>query len=287
MASAIMTTTVLLVNLMLTIWACLHYGLNDGIGDAYEGDCGTVNVWSTGLHVLINALSSAIFGASNYTMQCLTAPSREECDTAHARRDWLDIGVPSIRNLTRIGWHRRVAWTLLALSSIPIHVFYNSAVFKQLDNNSETHNKVLISPQFLEATDIDFTVFEFDYGNRTSSVNRTANLQLWYERPVASQLHGAYLSDESLFDKLEREECSKVYGQAIMSGYSHLLVVLNATADYENLAVDTGSYVQFWPNGSTIEQWRLDGDVPMAKIWPNWTEIGLGVADAERTPYFW
>lgn len=123
-ASAIMTTVILVANVTITIWANFHFELKDGIGNAYIGDCSIVNTWSTILHVFINVLSSAMLGASNYTMQCLTAPTRRECDIAHARQDWLDIGIPSVRNLGRIRWSRRIAWGLLALSGIPIHLLY-------------------------------------------------------------------------------------------------------------------------------------------------------------------
>lgn len=93
-------------------------------------------------------------------MQCLVAPTRKECDTAHARGDWLGIGVPGVRNLfrNRINWKRRAAWALLALSSIPIHFLYNSAIFEELSNNSNFLT-ILVSPQFLETEYIDFSVF--------------------------------------------------------------------------------------------------------------------------------
>lgn len=158
-ASAIMTTVILVINLTITVWASLQFRVNDGIGNAYIGDCSVVNTWSTVLHVFINGLSSALLGASNYTMQCLTAPTRKECDIAHAHQDWLDIGVPSVRNLGRIRLSRRIAWGLLALSGIPIHLLYNSAVFKELHDNAETYNTMVVSPQFLESKEINFNVF--------------------------------------------------------------------------------------------------------------------------------
>ena len=104
--SSLSAGTVLILNLILTVWASVRYGTRNGIGDAYTGDCGTVSNAAFGLHLLINALSSILLSASNYTMQCVNSPTRSECDRAHSRGDWLDIGVVSIRNLSRIQWTR-------------------------------------------------------------------------------------------------------------------------------------------------------------------------------------
>lgn len=96
LTAAALSSVVLLVNLVLTVWASLRFGLDHGLGTAYKGDCDTVNKWSLNLHVLINAFSSILLSGSNYAMQCATAPTRQECQGAHALGDWLDIGVPSI-----------------------------------------------------------------------------------------------------------------------------------------------------------------------------------------------
>lgn len=68
------------------------------IGILYQGDCEKSRQISTGLHILINILSTILPGASNYMMQCLHSPTRAEVDKAHAQRKWGDIGIPSWRN---------------------------------------------------------------------------------------------------------------------------------------------------------------------------------------------
>jgi hypothetical protein len=84
--------------------------------------CATVKSLSTGLHVLINILSAVLLAGSNYCMQCVVAPTRAQVDAAHRTGKWLDIGVPSVRNLRRIGWVNLGFWLFLALSSIPLHL---------------------------------------------------------------------------------------------------------------------------------------------------------------------
>jgi hypothetical protein len=115
---AIWASIVFVINFVVTIWASVH---NEG-NVLFEGDCDRVDQLNSGLHLLINLLSTVLLSSSNYCMQCLSAPTRKDIDRAHARRIWLDIGVPSIHNLRRISKTRALLWTLLGLSSLPLHL---------------------------------------------------------------------------------------------------------------------------------------------------------------------
>lgn len=88
----------------------------------YTGNCSSAKNWARGLHLLINGLSTILLAASNYCMQCLCSPSRQDAENAHAKRKWLDIGVASIKNLRFVSWKRRVLWTVLLICSLPIHL---------------------------------------------------------------------------------------------------------------------------------------------------------------------
>jgi hypothetical protein len=112
---------VLLVNIVCAIVLATSGSPSDGIATAYTGDCRVATRWSTGLHLLVNILGSLLLGASNYCMQRLVAPTRVEIDKAHANGKWLDIGIPSVRNLSAISRKRLTLWILLAASSIPLH----------------------------------------------------------------------------------------------------------------------------------------------------------------------
>lgn len=59
---------VCLFNLSFLIWAAARDRLEEGRGVLYEGDCDRVRHLSTGLHLLINILSTTLLGASNYGM---------------------------------------------------------------------------------------------------------------------------------------------------------------------------------------------------------------------------
>ena len=90
--------------------------------ELYRGSCFVANGWTTGMHLVINALSTALLAASNYSMQCLSAPTRKDTSIAHAQHSWLDIGTFSIRNLWAMDGKRKALWGVLFLSSVPIHM---------------------------------------------------------------------------------------------------------------------------------------------------------------------
>ena len=126
LACATSVMVVLLINVGLTIYAATNpeYKMERGIGTLYSGSCEksrTIGLW---LHLGINALSTVLLSGSNYTQQCLAAPTRSEIDTAHARVRWMDIGVPSIRNLFRIKAERTLLWIAIGITSIPLHLLY-------------------------------------------------------------------------------------------------------------------------------------------------------------------
>jgi hypothetical protein len=115
------TSFVLIVNVVLVILAKTRWNLKDGVATAFSGSCKEAATWTRAMHFVINFLSSLLLGASNYCMQRLVAPTREEVNAAHSRKRWLDIGIPSVRNLTWISKKRAIMWLLLAISSIPLH----------------------------------------------------------------------------------------------------------------------------------------------------------------------
>ncbi|KAJ5669760.1 hypothetical protein N7462_010830 [Penicillium macrosclerotiorum] len=101
----------------------------------YRGSCGVSKRWDIALHLIINVLSTCILAASNYCMQTLVAPTREEVDQQHAQRKWLDIGSASVKNLFVIGRDRLALWIVLMLTATPFHLMYNSIVFESLSTN--------------------------------------------------------------------------------------------------------------------------------------------------------
>jgi hypothetical protein len=111
---------VLILNIILIIWGALRSKGNNG--HIFEGSCDQAKHYNMGLHVMINVLSTLMLGASNYSMQCLSAPTRKDIDDAHCKGTWVDIGVQSLKNLGQTKRWKWATWAMLGLSSLPIHL---------------------------------------------------------------------------------------------------------------------------------------------------------------------
>lgn len=120
---ALLAFIVFSINFIITMIATTKQRrVHDNRNIMLEGDCSRVKTLNTVAHILINALSTILLGASNYCMQCLSAPTRHEVDQAHASRHWLDIGILSIRNIGKISRKRAMLWWVMGISSLPLHL---------------------------------------------------------------------------------------------------------------------------------------------------------------------
>lgn len=89
---------------------------------------------------------------------------------------------------------------MLALSSIPIHLLYNSAIFQTTDNND--YSAVIAGEDFLSAS-YNFTT--------TDSLSR--------------QVHRAYLADPASWANLTRRACVQSYTNYVLSGRTDVIAV--------------------------------------------------------------
>jgi hypothetical protein len=126
LTGAVMTFIILIANFVILVWASVRrQGGNDngaGAVTLYTGTCtemGKVFTWS---HLGVNVLSTILLSAGTACMQCLSSPTRQEINEAHSQGSWLDIGIPSMRNLRWISGRRQLLWVLLAISSLPLHL---------------------------------------------------------------------------------------------------------------------------------------------------------------------
>ena len=210
---------VLIINLILTILAVAKTGVQDGLGTLYDGSCKRTASLTFWVHLAINVLSTLLLGASNYSMQCLSSPTRSEIDKAHSQGIWLDIGVPSLRNLRRLSTTRIILWWLLATSSIPLHLLYNSAVFSTL--STQRFDIYLATSEFLDGAPF----------NLSTSVMSSS-----YNSPTLTALEGTlqeYSNNHMSLVKLRNKECVAAYTAPIISTYSDVFLIssdLNATS---------------------------------------------------------
>jgi hypothetical protein len=117
---------IFVTNLAFIVWAYVCAPNDDLIltynRNLYEGSCSKTRSLNSGLHLIINVLSTLLLGGTNYSMQCLLSPTRQEVNKAHSKNAWLDIGVLSVRNLRHISKLRVALWALLCLSALSFHL---------------------------------------------------------------------------------------------------------------------------------------------------------------------
>jgi hypothetical protein len=184
-------------------------------------------------------------------MQRLVAPTRKEIDDAHAKRKWLDIGIPSVRNLTLINKTRVFLWLLLGLSSVPLHFVYNSVVFETIAPNEVTF--AAVAPEFLT------NKTSWSYGNTGSRPGDTSGdswnstqfpifnstFDNYITRLQNKLLDGRYL-DRTIFHNLTSDECVSRYHAAFVTsgnGYGIMNKTTEPGVPYLNAASGSGELV--------------------------------------------
>ncbi|KAJ5494808.1 hypothetical protein N7463_010895 [Penicillium fimorum] len=278
---AIVASIVLGLNFILVIVAfSIGYSKSSESGfltvPLYVGSCSTTRNWSTGLHLLINGLGTFILSTSNYCAQFLAAPTRKDIDEAHARGSWLDIGVPSLRNIFTLETRKQILWALLMVSTIPIHAFYNSVL---LSSQSSNEYSVLVVPS-------DYT------GSQPLSLPHSPEC-------FQSRMHQS-LADFNLdiadgkFDILSKEQCLDTFAVSYLHGHRSLAVLsknltwdlkdpvkfaanANAPTDYESISLHSpfswmcSSRYNFVCTSSTIQKqmpdWKIFASVLEEPTW--------------------
>jgi hypothetical protein len=122
---AVLTSIVLVFNITVAVVASkTAQETTDGSSarTIIADDCEKVRQLNTWAHLVINLMSTIMLSASNFAMQCLSAPTRAEVDQAHSKKYWVDIGVLSLRNLRFINRKRVILLVLLGISSLPLHM---------------------------------------------------------------------------------------------------------------------------------------------------------------------
>jgi hypothetical protein len=115
-------TVIFILNIGITIFVAARYPISNGTATLYKGSCKKISLIDSGLHIVINILSTAFLSASNFVMQILNAPSRTQVLKRHYLGKSFDIGILSFRNAVKVGWLQGSLWFLLGVSAIPLHL---------------------------------------------------------------------------------------------------------------------------------------------------------------------
>ena len=190
--------------------------------ELFHGDCRKASQINTYAHLLINVVSTLLLSGSNYCMQCLAAPTRRDVDAAHAKLRWLDIGVPSVRNLKHLSRGRRWLWALLIVSSLPLHLMFNSVFFTSIATNN--YNVVFATEGY--TTGANFSTANGFNTREFQPPGFKENLTLVQQHVRAGQ-----------YERLEKVDCLKAYSADLVTDRRTLVVISSNVSKHDNGAV--------------------------------------------------
>ncbi|PHH50231.1 hypothetical protein CFIMG_005867RA [Ceratocystis fimbriata CBS 114723] len=171
----------------------------------FTGACENVENIGYGLHVVTSAMTIAILAIGNYTFQVLSSPTRAEVVAAHEKKWWLDIGIPSVRNLGYISSGRVVIIVSLLLSVFTAQVLYKSILF--VAHSSAGYGMALVSESYLSGASFQENSFN----------NNAGGLPLDYLLSLQQTT--------SEFTKLSTADCARDFASKIISSFGVLLLV--------------------------------------------------------------
>lgn len=244
---AAVSATTMAINLTLTIWAFKHYEIEEGVGTILDGSCSETKKLAIWPHLGINVLSTLLLGASNYTMQCLCSPTREDIDRAHSQDIWLNIGTPSIRNLLAISRSRMLLWWLVAISSVPLPLMYNSAIFTTL--SAREYYAYLVQPEFLTGAPFNITAFT---GSSSQEDVHDMSGALNQAEAIAHDLRDG----QRRLQNLTNMDCIRTYAAEFVSSHANVLAVSSDSWIANRPKSDGNSILHVWrsqTHGATNE----------------------------------
>ncbi|OJD36457.1 uncharacterized protein BKCO1_110001 [Diplodia corticola] len=260
--AAVAAAVVLVLNISATLWVTFSpFPKKDGIGTLLEGSCADVKQSSRWIHLVINILSTVLLSCSNYCMQVLASPTRDEIVKAHNRRFWLHIGVPNLRNLLYIAKDRRNLFLLLAVSSVPLHLLFNSVVFANIQANE--YQVIPATPDFLNGGTYKTTALVPDHIWTRNSTDDVVAVDIAnYTRSLvanATELRDKIQRREIQYENMTAEWCIKNYAQQFISKYGHVLVVQDEI-DFHGLTAGNATFDSF---DCAIDGIRQQGDASL------------------------
>ncbi|KAF4539260.1 uncharacterized protein LTHEOB_10424 [Lasiodiplodia theobromae] len=188
--AALLTFLILIANISITA-VCYSkirsQGYNTSIAPISTGDCGSIKKLGVGIHLVINIISTLLLGASSYCMQSISAPTRVDVDKAHAKGSWVDIGIPSFRNLR-----------------------YNSTFFVSTNNNM--YQIYYADESFAHGAPFNETFFRDKHG--------------YYSVVDPWKIQDQLLHTE-IYQNLTNDECIESYAKTLIEDRGTLILVVD------------------------------------------------------------
>ncbi|MCJ1378955.1 hypothetical protein MMC17_002054 [Xylographa soralifera] len=215
-----LSAAILVTNVSLFIWALISFKDNAGYGTIQRGDCGTSKTLNTWLHFAINVLSTGLLLGSAAFMVAAIAPTREEIRDAHRQRKWLTIGLLSFRNMSGVSTRKVLLCLTLAISSVPVHLFYNSVVFVSLSGND--YYWAVVTTDFLSGEPFNLTNSNYDSFLDFAVVGPSFDSQTSQQW---TQWYTQIQQNVSSYERLDNENCIDAYSSKLVANRRNVVLV--------------------------------------------------------------
>ncbi|KAK4157725.1 hypothetical protein C8A00DRAFT_40003 [Chaetomidium leptoderma] len=215
--NVVVAFVVLITGFVCLIVAISGVSLSAGRSAIFEGPCATAAGVDWGVHAVVNVFVVVLVAGANYTFQVLSSPTRGEVNEAHGKGEWLDIGVPSFRNLGHIEGSRTVLAVVVLATAVFTQIMYNAVIF--VSQTAPNFKAAVVTESFLRGA-----AFSNDINNNVGGLSR----------PDLLALQQQAIRDELV--RLPTPVCIDQFSGAFETDYSAVLLISNH--------LDTPSLVQ-------------------------------------------
>jgi hypothetical protein len=241
-AFASLTALVLLINVGWFAWAWRHYGVENGYGTIQQGDCDASQSLNRWLHLAINVLSTGVLLGSSSFLIAASAPSRQEILNAHQKGQFVSVGLFSLRNFSHIASRKVLLCIILALTSVPLHLFYNSVIFSVLSGNDYYWG--VVTEDFLSGAPFNLTAAQANVPEDFPVFSPETNITL--DGPTALYFIANYTLMQQdagqTYERLSNLDCLKAYSQKLIPNRRNLVLVSShQNSSNSILAFDTST----------------------------------------------
>ncbi|KAF5656834.1 hypothetical protein FHETE_10765 [Fusarium heterosporum] len=123
-----------------------------------KGNSVTVEGIARGIMAGVNVFAIVLIAGANYVAQILNSPTRAEVDCAHSTFKWLDIGIPSLRNLSLISSTRATLSGIMMAFALISQVIYNAIIVTTEQSGKSTSSLNVNGPLLAAITLINLVL---------------------------------------------------------------------------------------------------------------------------------
>ncbi|KAH7149681.1 hypothetical protein B0J13DRAFT_312580 [Dactylonectria estremocensis] len=213
--NALLALLVFVAAIVCLALAAANGKISGGGSSVVDGDVGKVRSANWGIHAVVNVFAIVLIAGANYVVQILTSPTRCEVDIAHEKFNWVDIGIPSLRNLGLISSTRAALSATLLVLAVGSQIIYNALIFSS--HSAAATNMALVSTSFIESGSISSKV-DFNGMSRSELVKLQTQAK-----------------DDNLI-RLTPKECISTFNDLFQTEYDAVLIISKSGT---NLDVET------------------------------------------------